>query len=68
MMKFLAIICLLSMTGFAESPQELLNSTSNMSLPEAAFLLATHGYDVSYVGGIFMLNGTVLACPADGEE
>jgi hypothetical protein len=39
MMKFLAIICLLSITSLAESPEELLNSTSNLSLPEAAFLL-----------------------------
>lgn len=58
MMKFLAIICLLSMPACAESPEELLNSTSNMSLPEAAFLLATHGYDVTYGDGVFMLNGT----------
>ncbi|MCK9570713.1 hypothetical protein M0R72_17320 [Candidatus Pacearchaeota archaeon] len=58
MMKFLAIICLLSTPCLAESPEELLNSTSNLSLPEAAFLLATHGYDVTYEGGMFMLNGT----------
>lgn len=58
MMKFLAIICLLSISCLAESPEELLNSTSNMSLPEAAFLLATHGYDVTYEDGMFMLNGT----------
>jgi len=65
MMKFLAIICLLSMTACAESPEELLNSTSNMSLPEAAFLLATHGYDVTYEDGMFLLNGTVMM---DGDE
>jgi hypothetical protein len=57
MMKFLVIICLLSITACAESPEELLNSTSNLSLSEAAFLLATHGYNVTYEDGIFMLNG-----------
>jgi len=59
MMKLLAIICLLSTSCLAESPQELLNSTSNMSLPEAAFLLATHGYQVAYDGDTFWLNATV---------
>jgi hypothetical protein len=58
MMKLLAIICLLSMSCLAESPQELLNSTSNLSLPEAAFLLATHGYQVTYDGDTFWLNET----------
>jgi len=60
MIHILCIICLLSMTACAESPEELLNSTSNMSLPEAAFLLASHGYDVTYEGSIFMLNGTEI--------
>jgi len=46
------------MSCLAESPAELLNSTSNLSLPEAAFLLATHGYQVTYDGDTFWLNGT----------
>jgi hypothetical protein len=55
------------MTGFAESPSELLNATPNMSLQEAAYLLAFHGYNVTYVGGIFMLNGTeIRQCPNTG--
>jgi len=58
MIRLMCIICLLSTYCLAESPAELLNSTSNLSLPEAAFLLATHGYDVRYVGGVFWLNGT----------
>jgi hypothetical protein len=46
--------------GHAESPGELLNSTENLSLPEAAFLLATHGFNVTYQGGIFLLNGSEI--------
>lgn len=67
MMKFLAMICLLSISACAESPEELLNSTSNMSLPEAAFLLASHGYDVTYEDGVFLMNGTEFRrCPNTG--
>ena len=58
MIRLMCIICLLSMSCLAESPAELLNSTSNLSLPEAAFLLATHGYQVTYDGDTFWLNGT----------
>jgi len=59
MLKLLVIICLLSTSCLAESPAELLNSTSNLSPREAADLLIAHGYDISYVGGVFWLNDTV---------
>lgn len=60
MIRALCILCLLLSTACAESPQELLDSTGNLSPHEAAFLLAVHGYDVSYVGGMFWLNGTEM--------
>jgi hypothetical protein len=54
------MVLMATVLGHAESPSELLNSTENLSLPEAAFLLATHGYNVTYQDGIFLLNGSEI--------
>ncbi len=67
MIRALCILCLLLSTACAESPQELLASTGNLSLHEAAFLLAMHGYDVSYVGGVFWLNETEMIAGSEKQ-
>jgi hypothetical protein len=73
MMKLLAIICLLTLAGSAhvirhapaESPLDLINEW-NLTTMDAAYLLAVHGYNVSY-NGTLMLNGTVIKrCPVTG--
>lgn len=55
----LLIIALAGM-ACAESPEELFNKTPLVNLEEFAFLLAMHGYDVTYVDGIYLLNGSDL--------
>jgi hypothetical protein len=61
------LLLMAAVLSHAESPESLMNSTANMSLEEAAFLLATHGYNITYAGGVFLLNGTEFRqCPVTG--
>jgi hypothetical protein len=60
MLKLLTVFFLLSVVGTCESPEELLNSTNGLTNESAALLLAVHDYDVTYVDGIYYLNGTKI--------
>lgn len=53
-MRLFALILLLCICSEMHAAQELLESTPNLSLEEAMFLLATHGYDVSGEGYVVL--------------
>lgn len=54
------VVCVLLIPLIASNISDLLTSVDNTTIDEFAFLLAMHGYNVTYINKVFYLDGNNL--------